>query len=191
MRDADGCTATKSVSIAASNGPLVERVAVRPTTCATDDGALTLYASGTAPLAYALDGGAFQPSPHFSGKAAGAYTVTVRDGAGCLTTAEALLNADCRQGVYLPTAFSPNGDGLNETLTAYFPFPSLTVEDFTVFNRWGGVVFHRAAFTIQSGESLWDALGLANRSGVYAYTLAVEFPSGERYTYRGAVTVVE
>jgi gliding motility-associated-like protein len=97
-------------------------------------------------------------------------------------------SADCSDRVYLPTAFSPNGDGLNDVLTVFSSIPKLTLNSFTVFDRWGSVVFHRDAASIANGEALWDGGGAPE--GTYVYTLDVQLPSSGRFTYHGAVTVV-
>ncbi|MEL7534925.1 MAG: gliding motility-associated C-terminal domain-containing protein [Bacteroidota bacterium] len=49
---------------------------------------------------------------------------------------------NCDQLVYMATAFSPNGDGLNDGFAPFFD-PTFTVErfDFRVYNRWGRIVF--------------------------------------------------
>ena len=54
-----------------------------------------------------------------------------------------------QSNVYVPTAFSPNKDGLNET----FHPVSVAVKDYklTVFNRWGEQIF-----VTQNQEEGWD-----------------------------------
>ncbi|MEM6343707.1 MAG: gliding motility-associated C-terminal domain-containing protein [Bacteroidota bacterium] len=49
---------------------------------------------------------------------------------------------NCNQVVYMPTAFSPNGDGLNDSFSPFFD-PTFSVErfDFRIYNRWGRIVF--------------------------------------------------
>jgi len=77
---------------------------------------------------------------------------------------------NCEQVVYMPTAFSPNGDGLNDR---FFPFfdPTFSVErfDFRVYNRWGGLVFQTndpsQAWTAANGQ------GKAFPEGAYIWKL--------------------
>ncbi|MEL7342590.1 MAG: gliding motility-associated C-terminal domain-containing protein, partial [Bacteroidota bacterium] len=49
---------------------------------------------------------------------------------------------NCDQVVYMPTAFSPNGDGLNDGFSPFFD-PAFSVEafDFRIYNRWGRIVY--------------------------------------------------
>lgn len=185
-------TESPAVPIAiAVSAPTITDVRTRTESCGK--GTLTATATGGDSLRYSLGGGAFQASSVFNGIATGSYTLTVRDARGCAASSVVAMQADCPEVVYVPTAFSPNGDGINETLTLYFPQDQLTVKHFRLFNRWGNVVFARANFSARSGELLWDALDLSppQRNGTFAYTLDIEFDSGTRHTYRGAVTVLK
>lgn len=96
---------------------------------------------------------------------------------------------DCpNESIFLPSAFSPNGDAKNDVFSIQFPFPSLLVSQFTVFNRWGGVVFSREGFTVSSGETLWDGAG-TNGNQMYSYLLSLKLRSGEDHVIRRTVMV--
>ena len=192
VRDADGCTDTRSATVAASVGPRIEQVSVTRAGCGLTDGTLSVRATGSTGLTYSLDGSTFQPSPDFTAKAPGSYTALVRDAAGCVARYGADIPENCRDAVYLPTAFSPNGDGQNDEMAIRFPGETMTVKSFRVFNRWGSVVFSLDPFTARSGDTLWDAMNLPaqNRTGSYVYALDVELNSGEPFTYRGTVTIL-
>ncbi|MEO0338295.1 MAG: gliding motility-associated C-terminal domain-containing protein, partial [Bacteroidota bacterium] len=47
---------------------------------------------------------------------------------------------DCSQA-YLPTAFTPNDDGLNDTYGLSNPFAIQNLLSFEIFDRWGSRVF--------------------------------------------------
>jgi gliding motility-associated-like protein len=77
---------------------------------------------------------------------------------------------DCPEYI-LPNVFTPNGDGRNDL---FVPFPVRAIDsvEFTVFNRWGGIVFQTTDPLIrwngentQSGEIVSD--------GTYFYTCRV------------------
>ncbi len=192
VRDADGCADTRSATIGASSGPRIEQVSVTRANCGLADGTMSIRASGSTGLTYSLDGTTFQPSPDFTAKAPGSYTALVRDGTGCVARYGADIPENCRDAVYLPTAFSPNGDGQNDELTIRFPGERMTINGFRVFNRWGSVVFSLDPFTARSGDTLWDAMNLPaqNRTGSFAYVLDIELTNGEPFTYRGTVTII-
>ncbi|AQG79177.1 gliding motility-associated C-terminal domain-containing protein [Spirosoma montaniterrae] len=87
---------------------------------------------------------------------------------------------------YLPDAFSPNNDGLNETFgligtsTAY----SFTL---TIFDRWG-----HAVFTTDDPKQAWNGLinGQLAPPGSYAYELRSNSPSGSVTQKSGRVLLV-
>jgi gliding motility-associated-like protein len=67
---------------------------------------------------------------------------TVTNGTCPTSTSDLLIYLD---GLKIPNGFSPNGDGVNDT----FVIPGLEYyapADFSVFNRWGALVYHNAAY---------------------------------------------
>ncbi len=68
------------------------------------------------------------------------FTVTVTDVAGCVGTDDVLIKAYKGPTYYLPNAFSPNGDGLNDIFRPT-PVGIVSTEYFRVFNRFGQLIF--------------------------------------------------
>ncbi|MTB51538.1 gliding motility-associated C-terminal domain-containing protein [Lewinella sp. W8] len=102
----------------------------------------------------------------------GTYGLTATDGNGCEAEGEVTISAFCPTAVYVPTAFSPNGDGINDAFEVY-AYDAAFLE-LRIFDRWGKLVFEG-----QGSSMSWDGL---DRSGPYApgyyvYTLEVH---GER-----------
>ncbi len=87
VRDASGCiTNTISINITTGTG-ITATSTVSPTACSANNGTITVTASaGTAPYTYQLGAATPQTSNVFTGLAAGTYTITVRDNAGCTRT---------------------------------------------------------------------------------------------------------
>ncbi len=73
---------------------------------------------------------------------AGVYEVhlVATDTAGCRDDMTGYIEVRDEFGFYVPNSFTPNDDGLNDVLQVYFTYPPVKF-DFTVFNRWGDVVF--------------------------------------------------
>ena len=74
------------------------------------------------------------------------YYVLVTNEFGCEAMDSVQLNVIGEYEVFLPTAFSPNGDGENDT---YMPFiigsaPDRFMTNFSIYNRWGEVVYSSA-----------------------------------------------
>ena len=92
---------------------------------------------------------------------------------------------DCRCAIHIPTAFSPNGDGRNESLK---PIGVCDFESYywQISNRWGQEVF----YTTDPEEAFDGNLnGQAMPEGVYVYRLFIKTPHVER-TIRGIFTII-
>jgi gliding motility-associated-like protein len=80
-------------------------------------------------------------------------------------TKEVIQLRTCR--IDVPTAFTPNGDGLNDF---FGPLNALAAENFLfrVYNRWGGLLFETNDWT-----KPWDGTsnGTAQPAGNYVWTL--------------------
>jgi gliding motility-associated-like protein len=71
----------------------------------------------------------------------GNYDLTVTDQHGCKSTETVkVVEKDCRQGVYMPNAFTPNRDGRNDVFKALVHGP-LARFQVVVYNRYGEIVF--------------------------------------------------
>ena len=80
-----GCLDTITVIVPSIGGPTLG-ITQTNGTCALNNGTITASGTGSAPLSYNIDGGAYQASGVFTGLASGTYTITVQDGTGCINT---------------------------------------------------------------------------------------------------------
>jgi gliding motility-associated-like protein len=97
---------------------------------------------------------------------AGDYGVQVNV-QNCLFEANIQIETqNCDSHLYIPTAFSPNGDGQNDRFE--WQGQQVAMRRFQVFNRWGGLVF-------ESTTDFWD--GTANGEPVSpgSYTYVAEY----------------
>lgn len=88
--------------------------------------------------------------------------------------------------VYIPEAFTPNGDGINDVFNAKY---SYTPTDFEmkVYNRWGYIVFQ----TTDPNEG-WDGKqsnGQPAPTGTYIYQIKVKSSENSTFEKRGNLTV--
>jgi gliding motility-associated-like protein len=116
------------------------------------------------------------------------FTVTVTDLNGCEhvdTVYVELLEPCDEQNIFIPSAFSPNGDGLNDL----FRITSDIVESLTlsVYDRWGEKVFE----SHDPGNG-WDGTFNGRNLGndVFGYILKVVCRGGEQFVRQGNVTLV-
>ncbi|GAB3719598.1 T9SS type B sorting domain-containing protein [Spirosoma lituiforme] len=162
--------------------------------CATGKGQLTVDATGKQPLLYSLDSSPYQSSPSFELIKLGSHLLTVKDSSGCQTTQAVEFTNNCENNIFLPTAFSPNGDGVNDELSLWFGLSWLRLEAFSIFDRWGRLLYHdEQSRTLQSGQALWSsqASGAMLLPGVYAYRLQVITPAGQPLTLENSLTVIK
>jgi len=90
------------------------------------------------------------------------------------------------QDVFVPNAFSPNGDGLNDIFKVTTR-KLINVQEFRIMNRWGNVVF--ATNDIQQG---WNGKykGIDQDQGVYYYMMNVSYPNGKTQFIKGDLTLI-
>ena len=100
--------------------------------CAGDS--LVLYAGKF--TTYTWQDGSAQD--HITVKKPGLYSVSVSNNCGSATDEIIIKEEIC--GIYFPTAFSPNNDGLNDLFKILRP-NNLTEYHLSVYNRWGQKVF--------------------------------------------------
>jgi len=98
-----------------------------------------------------------------------------------------VLGNDCSSKVFIPNAFTPNGDGINDEFGVSFQaFWPVNFYHFQVFNRWGNLVFE----SFRSSES-WDGRihGKAAPRGLYVWTLdfRLESPDSQLHRSNGSI----
>jgi gliding motility-associated-like protein len=87
--------------------------------------------------------------------------------------------------IFVPNTFTPNGDGRNDLLKVYGNY--MASMEFRVFNQWGELIFF--ATDISKG---WDGThkGVAQPTGVYAYTLKVVLQDNSVKVKTGSVNLI-
>ncbi len=93
------------------------------------------------------------------------YTVTGKTAAGCQGTATVSVKVFEGPEIYVPTAFTPNGDNINDILTAK-PIGIKTYNYFRIYNRWGQLMFSTTDFS-----KGWDGTikGISQTTGTYLW----------------------
>ncbi len=85
----------------------------------------------------------------------------------------------CATNIYVPNAFSPNRDGINDELRPFFS-AQLEVQSyqFAVYNRWGDLVFQTA--DVNQGWDGWTK-GQRNTGGSYLWSLEYTLGSSDSF----------
>ncbi len=113
------------------------------------------------------------------------YSVTLTDSQGCIITNTVLVQVDIICGdAFVPSAFSPNGDGFNDFWCVYGN--CITSMNIQLYNRWGEKVF-------ESGDknNCWDGSynGVMQNDAVFIYQLKASLVNGEEVIKKGNVTL--
>ncbi|MBS1742060.1 MAG: T9SS type A sorting domain-containing protein [Bacteroidetes bacterium] len=91
VKDANGCIISRTTTVLANLAPVLS-LSVTNSNCGGSNGLITATgSSGTPPLQFNIDGGAYQSIASFPGLTAATHTVTVRDAAGCITSQTAIV----------------------------------------------------------------------------------------------------
>ena len=128
--------------------------------------------------------------PRYEVQKPGLYTVLA--GNECEEVSASVLISACEVcRVYVPNAFSPDGDGVNDS---FAPFADCLIENFSikVFDRWGNLIFEGA-----DADRGWN--GLANKGelvsgGVYIWMMDFTMSENEaakQYSLSGDVLLVK
>lgn len=115
-------------------------------------------------------------SPFISIDEPGTYSVVLSTACGASTATIEVIDKDCFNNLFIPNAFSPNGDGVNDIFRAFSQ--NAIAFEMSVYNRYGEVVFYTD--TIQQG---WDGSMLNGdyfcQVGVYTVRYKAQFTAAK------------
>ena len=130
-----------------------------------------------------------QQSVSFHDKGNVIIIVTGESSNNCNDTASVTINVLAAPDVFIPSAFTPNGDGQNDYFKPQF-IRDHTIRDFSIFNRWGQKVYG-ISFMQQLGNG-WDGSfkGKPCDKGTYYYILSLQDVLGKETIMKGDVTLI-
>lgn len=133
------------------------------------------------------------PNPTVSPTTSQRYKVTVVNDAGCVASAQVLVQVQNQQRLFIPSAFSPNGDGRNDILHPFMGSEIQGIPMFRVFNRWGELVFENTDMAQSASLDGWDGTTLTGKKappGVYIFYAEINFRNGTTDMQTGDVTLI-
>ncbi|MFN8283403.1 MAG: gliding motility-associated C-terminal domain-containing protein [Chitinophagales bacterium] len=118
------------------------------------------------------------------------FIVTAKDKNGCVSTDSVKVNLinECTEAfIYVPSAFSPNGDGINDCFKIVSP-PRLTNYKMVIFDRWNEKVFEANNTT-----DCWNGMykGGEAQSDSYVYVISYTCYNGAQLYKKGVVTLLK
>jgi gliding motility-associated-like protein len=115
------------------------------------------------------------------------FVLTVTDSAGCMDvdTIVVFVEIPC-DDIFVPNAFSPNGDGQNDFL--YVRGDCIETFTFSVYNRWGEKVFQTSDQSVG-----WDGTwrGVACENAVFTYLVEGYSTNADPFKVTGNVSLVK
>lgn len=116
--------------------------------------------------------------------------LTVMDANGCMDTALQHLEVISAYSIFVPNAFTPDGNGLNDH---FIPEGVLTDNqsfEMLIFNRWGDLIF-----STDNLNNPWMGTGNGGKDlvpvGVYVWVINTMDANSKRHQYRGHVTIIK
>lgn len=145
---------------------------------------------GGSPTAWLVGNAALPGTPSltyaFSQEGPQLITLIVQNAFGCQDTFQRLLYVRPFGGIFIPTAFTPNGDGVNDVFLIVAP--PFALSRLRIYDRWGALIRE-----ITSQPPQWDGLtsnGSPVPEGVYTFTWEGQLFSGQTLRRSGAITVL-
>ena len=90
---------------------------------------------------------------------------------------------------FVPNAFTPNDDGLNDDFIPKGSFEGIRAYSFTIWNRWGDKVFETNDYEIGWNGQRNNTGDIAT-PGVYAYLISYVDPLGKEQIVKGYCTLL-
>ena len=116
------------------------------------------------------------------------YLVTVADRAGCFDTASISIHVfKTGPEIFLPTGFTPNGDGRNDIFRPIY-VGMKTIDYFQVYNRWGALIYSHKR---DDGQG-WDGTvkGLKQNTGTFIWMVRATDIIGNVHFKKGTVMLM-
>jgi gliding motility-associated-like protein len=115
------------------------------------------------------------------------YHLTVKTVEGCTDTASVKVVVFKGSDIYVPNAFTPNNDGLNDVLKPYF-IGIKSLDFFSIYDRWG-----KKVFSTNEMNKGWDGYsnGKISETSTYVWVLKATDVVGRVYNLKGSFTLIK
>jgi gliding motility-associated-like protein len=124
--------------------------------------------------------------------ASGTYRLRVTDRNGCTAEDRLTLFLNKQRNLYVPNAFSPNGDGNNDVFMVFAGPEVVRLHSFQVYSRWGEPVFEVYGTMPNNPDHGWDGTfhGQVLNTAVFVWMAEVEFVDGVVEVFKGDVVLL-
>jgi gliding motility-associated-like protein len=120
------------------------------------------------------------------------YHVKVTTDSGCIATDSVTIFVQCKDSyIYMPTAFTPNNDGLNDY---YYPLTRgiKIIVSFSIYNRFGQLVYQAKNFSPNNKSFGWDGQlkSWAQPSSAFVYVIEAICDLGDTVYKKGSFILI-
>ncbi|MDZ7876360.1 MAG: gliding motility-associated C-terminal domain-containing protein [Saprospiraceae bacterium] len=193
VRDTFGCVTKQNVVVPDPKLPIIEEIRSSISECGQATASISVKAkSPVSTVKYGLDSSALQVENTFRNLKKGKYTVVVSDEKGCEVTADYTVQSNC--DLFIPNAFSPNGDGQNDYLSIFGNEADIEkILSFRIFNRWGNIVYNDPNIRLNDPTSGWNGKFQDRElpNDVFIYVIVAQMKKGEILEKKGEVLLTK
>ncbi len=120
------------------------------------------------------------------------YNLFLRDSMGCSVSESVTIFVNEERFVFIPTAFSPNDDGFNDTFTIFASEQVVQIKSLSIFDRWGNQIFYNFDFLPNDVTLGWNGIfdGQEMNSQTFVYVAEIEYIDGKTEVMRGDFILV-
>jgi gliding motility-associated-like protein len=112
---------------------------------------------------------------------------------GCIATDSIRIVVEPVRKLFIPNAFSPNGDGFNDRFVIFGAEPNVQlIESMQIYNRWGSLVYEGGPFAPNDRGAGWNGRFGEKELGsdVYLYVVKVRYLDGVVETKTGDILLL-
>lgn len=170
VNTAEGCTGTDTINVLQGEAPTITAINVGP------DYVIVEAEGGEQPYQYSITGVVWQDSNQFDFLQPGTYTIYVRTAEGCIVSEEFVI-------FQIPTMFTPNGDGINDTwrIPGFDIYPGSNI---VIYDRQGRLVYQSEI----TSNDIWNGFFMnGQKAPTQDYWYIINVSDGRKFT--GHITV--
>lgn len=103
-----------------------------------------------------------------------------------------VIDCDCAKALFVPNAFTPNGDGQDDV---FYPRSGRGIEriiSFRIYNRWGNLLFEKESISPNDISNAWNGSYNGEKAlpDVYVWAVDALCENGKTITKKGSVTII-
>jgi len=131
-------------------------------------------------------------NPVVSPVATTTYVFTASDAAGCEVSDQLTITIDNSRDVYAPSAFSPNGDGVNDFFSPLVGGNVRNINRLQIYDRWGTMMYEARDLPGDNPDSGWNGRykGELAPAAVYVFYAEIEFLDGITEVIEGDLVLI-